>query len=95
MSQAFDKIKVASAKVTENGNILVNVTNKVNEIGIKGKLMSSFSGNFSLDEVKKKLVPNILIINVPSDMIDETPTTKICEKDVFLNKKITVTLLFQ
>ena len=35
MSQALDKIKVASAKVTENGEILVNVPNKVNEIEVK------------------------------------------------------------
>ena len=30
MSQALDEIKVAYAKVTENGKILVNVPNKVN-----------------------------------------------------------------
>ena len=53
MSQALDKIKVASAKFTENGKILVNVPTKVNESEVKEKLMSTFSGNFCLDEVKK------------------------------------------
>ena len=46
MSQALDKIKVASAKVTENGKTLVNVPNKVNESEVKETLMSTFSGNF-------------------------------------------------
>ena len=55
MSQALDKSKVASAKVTENGKILVNVPTKVNESEVKETLMSTFSGNFCLDEVKKTL----------------------------------------
>ena len=35
MAQALDKIKVASAKVTENGRILVNVPNKENDSEVK------------------------------------------------------------
>ena len=35
MSQALDETKVASAKATENGKILVNVSNKVNESEVK------------------------------------------------------------
>ena len=47
------KSKVASAKGTENGKILVNVPNKVNQSEVKETLMSKFSGNSRLDEVKK------------------------------------------
>ena len=53
MSQALDKIKVASSKVTKNGKILMNVPNKVNGSEVKETLMSTFSGNSCLDEVKK------------------------------------------
>ena len=47
MSQALDKIKVASAKVTENGQILVSVPNNENEGEVKETLMSTFFGNFA------------------------------------------------
>ena len=53
MYQALDKIKVATAKVIENGKILVNVPHKVNESEVKETLMPTFSGNFCLDEIKK------------------------------------------
>ena len=53
MSQPLDKIKVASAKVTEKGKILVNVLNKVNEIEVKETLMSTFSDNFCLEKLKR------------------------------------------
>ena len=46
MSQALDKVIGASAKVTENRKILVNVPNKVNESEVKKTLVSIFSGNF-------------------------------------------------
>ena len=49
MSQALDKIKLASAKFTEIGKIFVNVPNKLNESEVKETLMSTFSGNFCLD----------------------------------------------
>ena len=87
MSQALDKIKVASAKVTKNGKILVKVPHKGNESEAKETLMSTFSGHFCLDEVKK-LLPKITMTNVPNDMIDEALVTKICDKDAFLNSKI-------
>ena len=67
MSQALDEIKVASAKVTESGKILANVPNKVNESGVKEKLMSTFSVKFCLDRVKK-LMPKITITYVPNNM---------------------------
>ena len=53
MSRALDKIKVARAKVTKNRKILVNVPNKLNESEVKEILMSTFSANFCLDNVKK------------------------------------------
>ena len=53
MSQALDKIKVVSEKVTKNGKILVNVQNKVSKNEVKETLMSTFCDNFCLDEVKK------------------------------------------
>ena len=56
MSQALDKGKVASVKVTESGKTLVNVPNKENESEVKETLMSNFSGNFCL-YVVKKLMP--------------------------------------
>ena len=53
VSQAFDEIEVTSAKVTENGEISVNLPNKVDESEVKETLMSNFSGYLWLDEVKK------------------------------------------
>ena len=53
MSEALDKIQMASAKVTENGKKSVNVPNKVFESVVKESFVSKFSGGFCLDEVKK------------------------------------------
>ena len=41
---------------------------------VKETLMSTFSGNFYLDEVKK-IMPKITITNVPNDMTDEALAT--------------------
>ena len=78
---------MASAILTENGKILVKVPEKVNESEVKERLMSTFSGNFRLDEVKK-LMPIITITNVPNDMTEEVLVTNICYKDAFLNSEI-------
>ena len=43
---------MACVKVTENGKILVYVSNKEIESEVKQSLMSTISGNFCLDEVK-------------------------------------------
>ena len=53
MSQGLDKIKVASAKITDNGKILLHIPNKVNENEVEKTLMSTISGSFCLDEIKK------------------------------------------
>ena len=42
MYQALDEINVVSAKVTANGKILVNVSNKQSESEANETLMSSF-----------------------------------------------------
>ena len=86
MSQTLDKFKVASANLTENGKILVNVLNKVNESEVKETLMSTFSGNICLDELKK-LVSKVTITNVPNDMTDEALVTKICDKNLFSKQR--------
>ena len=46
MSQ-YVKIKEASAKVTENGKILVTIPNKLNESEVKETLMSTFLATFA------------------------------------------------
>ena len=60
MSQILYTIKVASAKITENGKISVNVPNKENKNEVQETLMSIFSGNFCLDEVKKLMLKSRL-----------------------------------
>ena len=50
MSQALDKIEEGSSKVTENGKILINVPSEVNKSEVKEILMSTFFGNFCLDD---------------------------------------------
>ena len=50
--------------------------------------MTTFSGNFFIDEVKKKIMPKITITNVPNVMTNETLVTKICDKDAFVNSEI-------
>ena len=78
---------MARANVTENGKILVIMPNKVSKGEVKETLLSTFSCNFCLDEVKK-LMPKIKITNVPNNMTDEALVTKICDKDAFLNRGI-------
>ena len=46
--------------------------------------MSSFSGNFCLDEAEK-LMLKITNTNVPKDMSEKTCVSKICDKKAFLN----------
>ena len=87
MSQALDKIKLASAKVTQKGKFLVNVSNKENESEVKETLMPTFSGNFCLDEAKNFML-KITITNVPKDMTGEALVTKICDKYASLNSEI-------
>ena len=82
MFQTLDNMKVARAKVTENGKMLVNVPNKENESEVKETFMSTFSDNFCLVEVKK-LIPKITITNVQNDMTDKVLVIKICQKDDF------------
>ena len=80
MLQALVKIKVASAKVTTNGKLLVSVPNRVNESEVKENLMSTSSGNFCLREVKKRM-PKITITNAPNNTTEKTLHTKICDKN--------------
>ena len=44
--------------------------NKVNESEVKETMLSTFSGNFCLDQVKKPML-KLTITNVPNDMTDK------------------------
>ena len=72
----------------------INLPNKVKESEVEETLMSIFSHNFCLDEVKK-LMPKIKLTNVSTDMIDKALVTKICDKYAFLNSEINKDVNFQ
>ena len=65
MSQALGKVKVTSAKVTENGKIVVNIPNTECHSKVKESLSSTFSNNFCFEE-NKTIMPKITITGVPA-----------------------------
>ena len=89
----MDKIKVARAKVTENGKILENVPSLRNWKWSKRNIYVDFSATFCLDEVEK-VMSKISITNFPSDMTDEAFFIKICDKDAFLGCEMNIEAIF-
>lgn len=88
MSQALGKVKVTSAKVTDNGKIVVNIPNTECRSKVKDSLSNTFSNNFCFEE-NKTILPKITITGVPIDMNDETLLSEIRAKDMVINNEVT------
>ena len=93
MSQALGKTKVSSAKVTDNGKIVVNIPNTECQSEVKNSLLNTFSDNFCFEE-NKKIMPKITVTGVPVDMSDEALLTEICAKDTVINNEINKNAVF-
>ena len=87
MSHALGKLKVTSAKVSDNGKIVVNIPSTESQSKVKDSLINTFSDNFSLEE-NKQFSPKITVTGVPVATSNETLLSEICVKDSVIDAEV-------
>lgn len=87
METSLRDVKVNFARVSNQGKLVVNVPDE-NSLRIANeKLRESFPENFSI-EAPKKILPKLMICNVPAITSESDFVSKVCEKDSMLRTMI-------
>jgi len=84
---ALKTVNVKNARITGNGNIIVNVPNEENYQKATNGLQNVFSEDFSFEN-PKKILPKLALLNVPKYMDDSSIISSMCEKDAEIKKMV-------
>ena len=84
---ALKDVKVANARISERGNLVVEVPSSVDHSTATENLKAAFPNNFTV-ESPKKVQPKLTITNLPNDYTADNLIPRICEKDQNLEELI-------